>query len=142
MYLFRGDHHTYEDSAGQHITRGWFLILVQPKDGPISRDLENDYMRAIVRKVAMQQRGQFMMGYAHAFGHKLILSGPYGSDGLPLSVPQEVFDQAVKVPVELVHAWSRGGGWNSAGSEASAMRHWAIVNLNQLIPEAARNRPS
>ena len=27
------------------------------------------------------------------------------------------------------HAWNSGGGWNSAGSEAPAMREWAKQNL-------------
>ena len=123
----------YESDGTQHAGRQWFLILVQDENekcGP-------DNMRAIVRKVALEQCGHFMMGYARAFGHKLILSGSYGSDGLPKSVPSDVFDRAVPLPSELYDAWNHGGGWNSAGNEAKDMRQWAIDNFEQLAPNGA-----
>ena len=79
----------------------------------------------------MHQCGHFMMGSARAFGHKITLSGSYGGDGLPVSVPQAVYDKAVLVPQELIDAWNKGGGWNSAGSEAPAMAEWAVRTFLQ-----------
>jgi hypothetical protein len=91
-------------------------------------------MRGIVRMVAMQQFGQFMMGRARIKGHTITLSGSYGGDGLPVyQVPQEVYDAGVDIPDELFDLWNKGGGWNSAGSEASAMRKWAIETFKVKI---------
>jgi len=115
------------DSGGQQVSRrARFLILVQT-DG----DKE---IRALVRKVALHQFGHFMMGSARAFGHRIPISGSYGSDGLPCTVPQEVFDKAVPIPEELHKAWNEGGGWNGAGSEALLMQKWALENIEQLQP--------
>lgn len=86
-------------------------------------------MRAIVRYTRMRQFGQFMMGFARIHGHRLTLSGSYGSDGLPCSVPDEIYAQGIEVPRELVDAWNHGGGWNGAGSEADAMRKWAKITF-------------
>jgi hypothetical protein len=86
----------------------------------------NSYpLRAIVRYVRMRQLGHFMMGSARVNGHSLTLSGSYGSDGLPTSVPDDVYDAGVELPQYLYDAWNKGGGWNSAGSEAAQMREWA-----------------
>ena len=125
---------TYYDGSGQQFaTRQWFLILVQ------TDNIKCEYgtLRAIVRKVALAQFGHWMMGYARAFGESITISGSYGSDGLPTNVPQHVYDNAVVVPDELYEQWSNGGGWNSAGSEASAMRQWAIDNFELLAPKNA-----
>jgi len=89
-------------------------------------------IRALVRKVAMHQCGQFMMGSARAFGHRIGLSGSYGGDGLTVTVSREIFDKAIPIPAELHEAWNKGGGHNSAGSEAYAMRDWALANLDKL----------
>lgn len=94
--------------------------------------------RAIVRYVRMKQFGQFMMGTARVGKHKLILSGSYGGDGLPKSVPDEVYEAGVELPQELYDAWSNGGGWNGAGSEASAMRTWAIANFPRTKADVLR----
>ena len=100
----------------------------------------NKEIRALVRKVAMHQCGHWMMGSAQAFGHRLSLSGSYGGDGLTVTVPREVFEQAVPIPQELHDAWNKGGGWNGAGSEAYAMRDWALANLDKLEPVRKRQR--
>jgi hypothetical protein len=93
--------------------------LVQPKNDAKAP------IRALVRFTSMRQLGHFMMGQCTAFGHRIGLSGSYGNDGLPCDVPQSVYDHAIEVPAELIAAWNTGGGWNGAGSEASAMRDWA-----------------
>jgi hypothetical protein len=89
-------------------------------------------IRALVRHVSMSQCGHFMMGNARVHGERLTLSGSYGGDGLPDSVSANVYDVAVPLPEELYVAWKNGGGWNGAGSEAKAMREWALANLALL----------
>ena len=137
MYLLN-DGFTYYDNSGQHRSRGAFLLLL---------DRDNaDELRAIVRKVALSQCGHFMMGTARVFGQSIPVSGAYGSDGLPRTIdrmdyhlddnykvivdnPQwvdRVWQSAVPLPDHLYAQWANGGGWNSAGREAPAIRQWAI----------------
>ena len=93
----------------------------------------NDWpIRAIVRRVSLHQCGHFMMGTARAKGHSITLSGAYGSDGLPRLVLDEVYELGLELPAELREMWNKGGGWNGAGSEAPAMRRWAIDHLAEL----------
>ncbi len=105
----------------QYSTRGHFLILMQSDDEPCGP--EN--FRGIIRKVAMKQLGHFMMGTARIKNHSITLSGVYGCDGLPVTVPEEVYQMGVDIPHDLYKVWSKGGGWNSCGSEAEAMQQWA-----------------
>lgn len=113
---------TYYKGTSQCARRAPFLILIQHKDKPIG----TDNFRALVRMVAMEQCGNFMMGRARVKGHTLILSGAYGSDGLPYTTDSDdIFNAAVPVPAELYEAWSKGEGWNSAGKEAGVMQKWA-----------------
>jgi len=90
----------------------------------------------IVRKVALQQCGQFMMGVARIGGKTIILSGTYGADGLAIHDNKLDYKFAVKygakrIPDELYQKWANGGGWNSAGSEAEDMRKWARENFHK-----------
>jgi len=89
-------------------------------------------IRAIVRKVAMRQSGHFMIGYANINGLRIVLSGPYGGDGLTCIVPPEVFKKGIPLPNELYEAWCKGGGWNGPGREADMMRKWALASLDTL----------
>lgn len=100
--------------------------------GKMVKYVHHNEIRALVRKVAMHQCGHFMMGTARAFGHKLTLSGSYGSNGLTVEVPREVFEKAVPIPQELHDLWNKGDGWNGAGNEARAMQEWALANLDKL----------
>jgi hypothetical protein len=119
----------YYRGTEQHARRAPFLILVVP-DGAKGSCVDGPYpLRALVRKVALSQCGAWMMGSARAFGHRILISGAYGSDGLPRSVPMEVYEKATDVPLELRRAWNDGGGWNDAGSEAPSMRNWAMSLL-------------
>lgn len=100
------------------------LDTPRPTDMPV---------KAVVRKVVLRQCGHFMMGTARVYGYSLTLSGAYGADGLIKVVPRAVYDRLpVTLPDELYQAWATGGGWNSAGSEAPAMREWALKNLDTL----------
>jgi hypothetical protein len=74
-----------------------------------------------------------MMGYARVHGERITLSGSYGGDGLPTSVPDAIYGaHGIVLPAELVAEWNHGGGWNGAGSEAASMRKWALQNLAEL----------
>jgi len=120
---------------------------MQHKDLPLGED----NFRALVRKVALQQFGPFMMSVARIKGHSITVSGAYGCDGLPFMMGvarikghsitvsgaygcdglpcttsfDEVYEAAVPVPKELYHQWAHGEGWNSASSEAENMAKWA-----------------
>lgn len=107
---------------------GLFLVLLQP-DTP---DGHHEPIRAIVRHTRLSQLGHWMMGTIRVRGKSLGVSGAYGNDGLTMSVERSIYDRAVLLPEELHHQWNTGGGHNSAGSEAGAMRAWARENLGQL----------
>ncbi len=110
----------YYRGTEQASARGAFLLLVQLKDKPCNAS--NTY--AIVRKVALHQCGNFMMGRANLCGKWRVVSGAYGSDGLPMDVDQLPSD-AVLLPQALYDAWNNGGGWNGSGNEAPDLRTWA-----------------
>ncbi len=112
------------DRDGQQVASGSFLLLVQPPGDAKAP------IRALVRFTSLHQLGHFLMGRCRAYGHSITISGSYGNDGLPRDVPQEVYDRAIEVPQELIAAWNTGGGWNGAGSEAPAMRDWAIKQFS------------
>ena len=110
-------------------TRGLFLIFIQPP-GVAGCDFP---IKCVVRRVALRQCGNWMMGKANIGGKWFSVSGAYGHDGLPLSVPQQVYDSfSVTLPPALRAAWNNGGGWNGAGNEASAIRQWALEHLKEL----------
>ena len=95
-------------------------------------------LRALVRYARLKQLGHFMMGTARVGQHSLTLSGSYGNDGLPMSVPDDVYEAGVELPQHLYDAWNKGGGWNGAGSEATAMREWAILTFARTKRGATR----
>jgi hypothetical protein len=115
---------TYYKGSDQKTRSARFLILVQPE---WNGGTERNKIRAIVRMVALSQCGHYMVGKARAFGHSITISGAYGSDGMPATVPDDVYQRAIPVPKHLIEAWNTGGGWNGAGSEAQAMREWALT---------------
>lgn len=118
----------YESDGTQVSRRGLFLLLLTSENSGSGQGA----VRAIVRKVALRQCGHWMMGSAQIKGHRISVSGSYGSDGLTCTVPNEVYLEGFPLPDELWNAWNKGEGWNGAGSEAPAMRDWAIENLDKL----------
>lgn len=122
MYLGDdGSGGSYTRDGSQAHSRGRFLILLHLD----SDDGTKHPMRAIVRKVALRQLGHWMMGTARIAGKSVTISGAYGGDGLGVTVQPEIYALGVDVPPELYEAWNNGGGHNSFGSEAPAMREWA-----------------
>ena len=111
------------DRNGQQIAHGRFLMLMVTPNAPRNK------VRGLVRFVRMHQLGNFMMARltvkAGGASHKLSLSGCYGSDGLLLDVPQEVYDLGVDLPSHLYDKWAKGGGHNGAGSEGIDIYEWA-----------------
>ena len=130
MYL-SNDGYTYYKGTSQYRNRGDFFLLVSLKGSPF----ETYGIRALVRTVALEQLGHWMMGAARIAGKSYMVSGAYGADGLTLDVEQAAYDLAVPLPHDLIDQWSVGGGWNSAGSEVEGMRRWAMENLEQLKPQ-------
>ncbi|MCR4330233.1 MAG: hypothetical protein NUV65_06850 [Candidatus Roizmanbacteria bacterium] len=119
----------YTSDGEQHSARGLFLILIQPA----SWERRNEPIKALIRKVALRQFGHFMMGTARVYGESICISGAYGGNGLTVDVPDSVYNRAsVVLPDDLREQWNKGGGWNSSGSEAPAMREWALKNIIAL----------
>jgi len=122
MYLDNDGRTYYSRTGNQHHSKGNFLVLLQDK----GQDIGPNNFKAVVRKVALEQMGHWMMGTARIKNHSITISGAYGRDGLPCSVHKEVFDMGVPIPKELYDLWNDGGGWNGCGSEAEEMRKWAL----------------
>jgi hypothetical protein len=94
---------------------------------------------AIVRHARLRQLGHFMMGSISIGGgwkgYSLTVSGTYGGDGLPCSyekVPPHLRHHLIEVPQAVADQyWEGKGGWNSAGSEAGAMRAYGLSLLQR-----------
>lgn len=119
MYI-QAPNRGYTRDGQQFCRRAPFLLLLQTKGC-------ND-VYGVVRSVALKQLGHWMMGTARILGKSYTVSGSYGDDGLPMTV-DTIPPDAKKLPDNLYEAWSCGGGWNSAGSEAEAMAEWARKEL-------------
>lgn len=117
----------YDRHGQQKSGPGDFLILMQGETTP-SKEI-----KAVVRRASLRQFGHFMMGNARIGGFKFTLSGAYGSDGLTMTVPDQIYENyGLVLPQELYDQWAQGGGWNSCGSEAPSLRSWALENLKDL----------
>jgi hypothetical protein len=128
--------------VGAQFAQGYFLILAQPEIPMF--DTEGNYIphdkqiawpiHGIVRYVSMSQYGHWIMGrlrHKDAKDGCISLSGSYGSDGLICTVPMALYEVGTPLPQDLYEAWNKGNGWNSAGSEASAMRVWGLSLLSE-----------
>lgn len=112
--------------TGEQRVRGSFLMLIHPERQGWPLFAYRDYpMRGLVRHVKLSQCGHFMSGRIEVAGHRVYLEGTYGNNGLTREVDPAVYAHGVNVPPELVAAWNKGGGHNSAGSEAPSMLEWA-----------------
>ncbi len=126
MFLTNSRRASRYNRHGEQTAAGLFLIL-------FSDDGSATNLRACVRHVRMCEFGQYMMGSVHLAGIRYVLSGAYGSDGLPETCHDpNLWTQLTPVPSELRDAWNKGNGWNVAGSEAPLMRQWALQNMTML----------
>lgn len=135
MYLSTDDSYTYTDREGtQYHTQGDFLLLLTPEDASLVEE-GHEAMRACIRQVALEQCGHYMMGNARIGGESFTVSGSYGSNGLTMNVPREIWKEyGVPVPEDLFEKWRTGGGHNSSGAEARDMQEWAEENYDRLTP--------
>jgi hypothetical protein len=85
---------------------------------------------AAASKVSMNQCGNFMMGLFRFGNQWITVSGPCGSDGLPLfvgKVPEKYRDKLVPLPEALATAyWTDETGHNDAGDTTRPLRKWGI----------------
>lgn len=89
--------------------------------------------RAFVRRVHLDQCGQWMMGEIKVGSHKQTIFGAYGSDGLPDDAPRWVWEAGVPIPERIMTVWAKStSGHNGPGDEAVAIRLWANENLKAL----------
>ena len=138
--MFIKNFRSWMSPDGTQHAQGLFLLFMHPDlDG--MEGLKQP-MKALVRHTRMYQCGHFMMGSVRVGGQTLVVSGSYGSDGLPKDVPQGVYDLGLEVPGELVESWNKGGGWNGAGNEANLVRAWAVENLDRLRKPPLRKQGS
>lgn len=111
----------YDKYGSQQAGLADFLILMNKRsdrEAPI---------RAIVRKAALSQLGQFMMGSVRVKGSRIVLSGLYGGDGLPVDVDDVVYDEGVVLPDHIYEAWNTDND--------RLVMNWAIENISILVPK-------
>ena len=89
-------------------------------------------LRCFVKYVHMHQCGAWMMGNTELGNHKVHLSGTYGDDGLPKTLPRPVWERGVPLPEDLALMWAKGGGHNCAGAEGPLIRAWALKHQDAL----------
>jgi hypothetical protein len=132
--------------SGEQRAQGTFLMLMSldPYNPETPKHLKNEIRSLVLPSVRMRQCGHFMMSsflFTQFEPHiRVPLSGSYGGDGLPRTVPLPIFELGAKLPDELRKAWNEGGGWNSAGSEANAMQKWAIENSPRVTQKGYPTR--
>lgn len=123
MYVDRSGFTYYGSGGEQRHTRAPFLILAD--DG--CHDGVDSPLFACIRKVALTQLGQFMMGRANIGGHWRSLSGAYGGDGLPafsLDSQPYLARHFLQVPADLARAY-----WSDEPRAAADLRTWAREHL-------------
>lgn len=139
MFLHTNPSQTGYTRDGQQKAGGPFLILFSGHPLTVLNSYKTEnrtlpIVRAAVRSVRMSQCGHWMMGEARLGTHRITLSGSYGEDGLTCDADKYpgLWDTLVELPRELNTAFWDGGGHNTCGSEAPAMRAWAQENLKRL----------
>jgi hypothetical protein len=157
----------YGPGGDQIATRAPFLLLgcrfIQPDvskpgfslryelyPGELGPDGERDTgetpkLWAILRRVALRQCGHYMMGSARIGGRRMVVSGAYGSDGLPETLndwsPAD-FARWTLCPEEIARAYwhPESSGWNSTGSERETLVRWARSGALRLPERSGRIR--
>jgi hypothetical protein len=129
--VFFKNNKSWMSAKGEQYASGFFLVLMYPEDRAEGEKLfDQNMIRGMPIYTKMTQMGPWMMAQASIKGYKFTMSGAYGGDGLTCGVPRVLYKLATPCPQELREAWNKGGGHNSAGSEAPAMREWA----KELLP--------
>lgn len=127
-----------DSKGGSWTPAPYYYLKSCPAHAHEYKTMPESYKRvlyACVRHVSLRQLGHFMMGTARIAGQSVTLSGSYGSDGLPMdyeSLSLAARGKVVRLPAELQEKFWQGGGHNSAGNEASAMREWANATFKSV----------
>ena len=85
---------------------------------------------AIVRSCSLAQCGHFMMGRIRIGGKSITVSGPIGSDGLPMDyqvVPPKYRHLLTEVPEDIAAVYWADNGHNDIGSARDTVRDWALT---------------
>lgn len=149
MFLSDAGYKGWDDDDGSHAS-GMFILLFQQSwragDEPMPREL-----RVLVRKVRLDQLGNFMMGKVaiKCPGREdlvsLSLSGSFGNDNLPITCPASLWDYLHPVPQEVSeHYWTTPEG-NESGHGAKAIYDWVQTqgeNLQRLRKRGAAGSES
>ena len=127
------------DRSGEQFARGSFLMFFShnpykwaEENGKTFHDFPaalKGKLYACVRHVYLHQLGHWMMGTARIAGQSVTVRGAYGSDGLTMDYEKltpAARAKLIEVPTELAETFWHGGGHNTAGPEAPAMREWAL----------------
>lgn len=128
---------------GEQFARGSFLLVFShnkfkwaEETGQHWNDFPKDLERklyACVRHVSLNQCGHWMIGTARIAGQSITVSGSYGGDGLPKDYEKltpAARQKLTEVPADLAEQFWNGGGHNTAGAEAPAMRQWALQTFH------------
>jgi hypothetical protein len=107
MYI--EDTSTYYVGTVEHIRKARYLILVRPIWDP-SIMARAPAPRALVRTIALRQVGHHMVGKARLWGYVIQVSGGFGLNGQPATVPDWLYDRAATIPPELLVKWNQGAG--------------------------------
>jgi hypothetical protein len=110
MYI--EDTSTYYVGTVEHTRKARYLILVRTEGIAVSTP------RALVRTVALRQVGHHMVGKARLWGYVVQVSGGFGLNGQPATVPDWLYDRAATIPPELLVKWNQKAG-------RKALRAWA-----------------
>lgn len=150
--MFLTPSNTYYDSDGsQRASKAWYLILACREAGPLdgmgitTRDEQytcgtcgkaHSALYAIARKVALSQLGHFMMGTARIGGHSVVVSGNFGSDGLPdtigqYGIPSALAPYFTKLPNDVASSYWHSGEDYHAGKSGDyrQLGLWALARL-------------
>lgn len=129
---------------GEQFARGRFLCVFHSNQFKRAEETGRDWrehpkelrrkLYATVRYCHLKQFGHWMMGTVSIGGSRVTVSGAYGGDGLPMDLeklPETARSRLVEVPADLAEKFWNGGGHNSAGTEADAMRTWALETFGK-----------
>ena len=104
-------------------------------------DADNNLFAA-VRKATLKPFGPWMAGHIVLAGAPVTVSGAFGGEGLPrdlLTLSEAQRALLTPIPPDLAETFWQGGGWNSAGREASSMREWALAKVPAMREWARAN---
>lgn len=146
MFIKQG--RSWYTSSGEQRARGPFLLVASSDENKGSGYVPGG-LRAWVRHVELRQAGHWMAGdltlhTADRKEHRVYLSGSLGGDGLPKSLPHDVWETGIPIPYDLVCVLANDDGWNRVGWAGGPLLEWARANhvaLSRAGSKPAKRRP-